>query len=107
MASFQKKCLIKLYLFHIGLNDCVGRLFCVSVIVGMIYQAGILFINLRYILIYADVYRYFNKRIEIITFFNHIVSPIYNDGYLWMYINVALITFFYLAKYFLICPLTR
>lgn len=47
MVSFQKKRLIKLYLIHIGLNDCVGRLFCVSVIVGMIYQVGILFINLR------------------------------------------------------------
>lgn len=47
MVSFQKKRLIKLYLIHIGLNDCVGRLFCVSVIIGTIYQAGILFINLR------------------------------------------------------------
>lgn len=56
-------------------------------------------------MIYADVYLYFNNRIEIVTFFNHIVSPIYNDGYLWTYINIALVTF--LAKYFLICPLTR
>lgn len=47
MASFQKKHLIKLCLIHIGLNDCVGRLFCESVLVGLIYQAGILFINLR------------------------------------------------------------
>lgn len=46
-------------------------------------------------MIYADVYFYFNNRIEIINFLNHIVSPIYNDGYLWMHTNVALITFFF------------
>lgn len=46
-------------------------------------------------MIYTDAHLYFNIRIEIITFFNHIVSPIYNDDYLWMYINFALITFFF------------